>query len=459
MQETFMEIGRSPLAASMLRRIGIKPPPQLIRSHRPWSDDLLSGKHILVSADPALRTLLLPFLKQQKATITTASAAPLAPLNASSEALNVAKVFQGTVFDATGFTALSDLKALFSFFHKLKGQLGFNHRIVILSKEGVSPEGKAIDHAIASFARSLSREFGPKGINVNVLQRSASQNHAACLLPILGFFLSDFCAFITGQIIPLSESDQAAATPNLAGSLAGKRALVTGAAQGIGYSICRRLAEEGAHVIGLDRPECEAALKDLCKETDGEYLLATLGKDHDQLIAKLASKAASLDILVHNAGVTRDRTLFGMKEKEWDDVLGINLEAVVDITTRVLYRGMLAKGGRIISMASVVGISGNFGQTNYAASKAGVIGYMQGLAGHLAREGATANAVAPGFIETGMTANIPFVTKQIARRMSAMVQGGLPDDVAEMVCFLASPCSHAINGQVLRVCGGSFLGA
>jgi 3-oxoacyl-[acyl-carrier protein] reductase len=148
-----------------------------------------------------------------------------------------------------------------------------------------------------------------------------------------------------------------------------------------------------------------------------------------------------------------------MSETEWDDVLNINLESVIDISTQVLKRGMLKKGGRIICMASVVGISGNFGQSNYSASKAGLIGYVEAMAEHLASIEGTANAIAPGFIETSMTAKIPFVAKQFARRLSSLSQGGQPDDVADMVAFLASPCSQNINGQTIRVCGGSFLGA
>lgn len=456
MQDTLIEMGRSPLARNVLKRIGIKPPPQLIRSYRPWSDDLLQGKNILISSSDRSRSLLAPFLQEQKASVCFD--ADLAIRTERGGELKESRVFQGTVFDATTFESLTDLKELYRFFHSLRGQVGFNHRVVILSKTRVSPEGRAITAAVSSFARSLAREFGPKGINVNVLQGDSDAviEHS---LPVLSFFLSDFCAFITGQIIFLTTPTKELLEPLLAGSLAGKKALVTGAAQGIGYAICRRLAEEGAHVICLDRPQNEEALRELCLEIEGEYVLATLGRNHDELIENLARENANIDIVVHNAGVTRDRTLFGMSESEWDDVLSINLESVIDITTRILHRGMLAPGGRIICMASVVGISGNFGQTNYAASKAGLIGYVEGLAEHLAREGATANAVAPGFIETTMTAKIPFIAKQFARRLSSLVQGGQPDDVADMVTFLASPCSSSINGQVIRVCGGSFLGA
>lgn len=455
MQDTLIELGLPPIARHVLRRIGIKPPPQLIRSFRAWSDDILSGKHLILSRSPAMQDVLQPYLKRQKATVSFHSRGELVRAGALPQAK---QVFQGTVFDAREWTKLEDLKELYTFFHGLRGQLGFNHRVVILNQERKSPEGLAISQAVESFARSLSREFGPKGINVNVL-RLESAEVLPQSLPVISFFLSDFCAFVTGQIIPLNHSTFAEIPESLSGSLAGKRALVTGAAQGIGYAIAQRLAEEGAHVIALDRTQNEEALRELAAEIDGEVLLATIGKDNQDWVEKLAALTPHLDIIVHNAGITRDRTLLGMKEKDWDDVLTVNLEAVVDISSQILRRGLLAKGGRILCMSSVVGVSGNFGQTNYSASKAGLIGYVKGMAEHLAHEQATINAVAPGFIETDMTAKIPFVAKQFARRLSSLAQGGQPDDVADMITFLASPCAAAINGQVIRVCGGSFLGA
>ncbi|MES2745280.1 MAG: 3-oxoacyl-ACP reductase [Bdellovibrionota bacterium] len=455
MSDTLMEMGLPPIARHVLRRFGIKPPPQLIRSYRDWSDEILQRKHILLSPTSLFQEVLAPYLKSQEATVSFHSRGQLA---VSGTDLSEKQVFQGTVFDASAFDSLKDLKGLYSFFHGLKGQLGFNHRLIVLNKVRIGPEGKAITEAVESFTRSLAREFGPKGINVNAL-RFESMNDLESALPVIAFFLSDFCAFITGQVIPLHSSASSAPHLQLAGSLAGKRALVTGAAQGIGLSIANRLAEEGAHVIALDRQQNEAALLELTKEIDGDALFATIEGDNSAWIEKLSAITPTLDIIVHNAGITRDRTLFGMREKDWDDVLTVNLEAVIDITGQILRRGMLNKGGRIVCMSSLVGLSGNFGQTNYSASKAGLIGYVRGMAEHLHREEGTINAVAPGFIETDMTSKIPFVAKQFARRLSSLAQGGQPDDVADLVTFLSSPCSSVINGQVIRVCGGSFLGA
>jgi 3-oxoacyl-[acyl-carrier protein] reductase len=163
------------------------------------------------------------------------------------------------------------------------------------------------------------------------------------------------------------------------------------------------------------------------------------------------------DIVVHNAGITRDRTLARMSEDEWDSVLAVNLESIERITAALV--DGLPRGGRIVCVSSVSGIAGNRGQANYATSKAGVIGVVDELAPMLAQRQGTINAVAPGFIETRMTAAMPLATREAGRRMNSLAQGGLPVDVAETVAWLASPGSAGVNGNVVRVCGQSLIGA
>jgi 3-oxoacyl-[acyl-carrier protein] reductase len=166
-----------------------------------------------------------------------------------------------------------------------------------------------------------------------------------------------------------------------------------------------------------------------------------------------------VDIVVHNAGITRDRTLGRMTERQWTSVLSVNLAAPARINEALLERGALGDGGRVVCISSISGIAGNAGQTNYATSKAGVIGLVQTCAPALARRGITINAVAPGFIETQMTDAMPFALREAGRRLSSLRQGGLPVDVAETVAWLASPGSAAVTGNIVRVCGQSLLGA
>jgi 3-oxoacyl-[acyl-carrier protein] reductase len=199
-------------------------------------------------------------------------------------------------------------------------------------------------------------------------------------------------------------------------------------------------------------------------ELDGDWLTIDItAKDAPQRIAHhLKEKHGGVDVVVHNAGITRDRKLANMapndKGDRWTSVIGVNLTAPELITRELLDQKVINKGGSIIGVASIAGIAGNVGQTNYAASKAGVIGFVDSLAGEL-KNGITINAVAPGFIITAMTAAVPFATREVGQRLNAMQQGGLPVDVAETIAWYASPASTAVTGNVVRVCGQMMLGA
>jgi 3-oxoacyl-[acyl-carrier protein] reductase len=220
------------------------------------------------------------------------------------------------------------------------------------------------------------------------------------------------------------------------------------------------LARDGATVVGVDVPQAASDLITLTQELDGDYLtLDITAKDAPQRIAQhLTTAHGGVDVVVHNAGITRDRRLANMDDDRWSSVMNVNLVAPQRITAELLAQGIVHDNGRIIGVASIAGIAGNVGQTNYAASKAGVIGFVDSLRDGL-EKGITINAVAPGFIETQMTAAVPFATREVGRRLNSMSQGGLPVDVAETIAWFANPASTAVNGNVVRVCGQMMLGA
>jgi len=275
----------------------------------------------------------------------------------------------------------------------------------------------------------------------------------------LRFFFSSRSAYVDGQavrVVPAAVTDVDGDQP-----LHGKVAVVTGAARGIGAAISDVLARQGASVVAVDVPASGEALAGVANRVRGSALqLDVTSAEAGRQIAEHASdRHGRLDIMVHNAGITRDRLLVNTDAERWGSVLAVNLEAQLRIDDVLLREGALSDGGRIVSLASTSGIAGNRGQANYAASKAGVIGMVQALAVQVADRGITVNAVAPGFIETDMTARIPLATRELGRRINSLSQGGLPIDVAETVAWFAEPGSAGVTGQVVRVCGQSLLGA
>ncbi|MBZ0236668.1 MAG: SDR family oxidoreductase, partial [Deltaproteobacteria bacterium] len=228
--------------------------------------------------------------------------------------------------------------------------------------------------------------------------------------------------------------------------------------RGIGRATALALAAEGARVVCLDRAEDSKDTSELARQIGGTALLLDVTAPDASARILEALGERGVDIVVHNAGITRDKTLARMKPEHWDAVMAVNLAAVVRITDALVPRA-LRDGGRVVCLSSVSGIAGNVGQTNYSASKAALIGYVDALATQLAPRGITANAIAPGFIETRMTAAIPMMIREAGRRLSALGQGGLPEDVAQAITFLASPGAQGITGSTLRVCGGALIGA
>lgn len=360
------------------------------------------------------------------------------------------------VFDASALADSDQLKQLREFFQPLLRSLAPCAHVVILGRPPQAtddPQASVTQRALEGFSRSLGKELR-NGATANLLYVSADAEDQ--LEGALRFFLSPKSAFISGQVLHLGAC--AAQVGDWTRPLAGRRALVTGAARGIGAAIAETLARDGAEVTLLDVPQAQKDLDALAERLGGRALALDIcaADAATQLVEALPD---GLDILVHNAGITRDKTLANMTPEYWDAVLAVNLKAPQVLTQALFEAGKLHDGARITLLASVSGIAGNRGQANYAASKAGLIGFAQAWAPTLAKHGASINAVAPGFIETHMTAAMPMGLREAGRRLSSLGQGGLPQDVAEAIAWLSQPGSGAVNGQVLRVCGQALIGA
>jgi 3-oxoacyl-[acyl-carrier protein] reductase len=244
--------------------------------------------------------------------------------------------------------------------------------------------------------------------------------------------------------------------------LAGKVALITGAAQGIGKAVALLLARNGADIVvsDINLEKAEETAQEV--QTLGRKALAVkvdVAKldDVEKMVEVILAQFGRVDILVNNAGIARDKLILRMTEEDWDAVLNINLKGTFNCTKTVVRHMSKQKSGKIVSIASVVGEMGNAGQGNYAASKAGVIGFTKTIAREFAQRGINVNAIAPGYIETPMTDALPEKVKEELRRMIPMDRLGKPEDVAEAVLFLVSDSSNYITGQVLNVNGGIYM--
>lgn len=309
--------------------------------------------------------------------------------------------------------------------------------------------------ALEGFVRSVGKEFG-RGSTAQLVYVAPGAEDA--VESTLKFLLSGRSAYVSGQVVRIGPARMPVpVTP----PLDAKVALVTGAARGIGAAIAEVLARDGAHVVCLDVPASGEALSVVADSIGGTafQLDLTAADAPDRLAEFVDTTHGGVDIVVHNAGITRDKTIGRMTLQAWDAVIEVNLTSQERVTAVLLARDLIPAGGRIVCVSSVSGIAGNRGQTNYAASKAGVIGLVQALAPVLREREITVNAVAPGFIETAMTAAMPAMIRQAGRRLNSLGQGGLPVDVAETIAWLAAPDSAGVTGNVVRVCGQSLMGA
>ncbi|MGI8577743.1 MAG: 3-oxoacyl-ACP reductase [Nocardioidaceae bacterium] len=370
---------------------------------------------------------------------------------------------KGLVFDATQMESSADLAALQAFFTPVLRSLRASSRVVVL---GTPPEQsdttaeRIAQRALEGFTRSLGKEMR-RGGTVNLVYVAAGAEDR--LRSTLTFLLSPKSAYVSGQVIrigtALSAVDIGDRDPLR--PLTGKVALVTGAARGIGTAIAETLHRDGATIVGVDVPQAASPLRDVMNELGGDSVVLDItAVDAAQRLARaLTQRHGGVDVVVHNAGITRDKSLANMDPERWASVISVNLGAPERITTELLEEGVVHPNGRIIGVASIAGIAGNAGQTNYATSKAGVVGLVDALAPIAATQDVTVNAVAPGFIETQMTARMPVLLREAGRRMNSLSQGGQPVDVAETIGWLANPASYGVTGNLVRVCGQSLLGA
>ncbi|RKR46020.1 3-oxoacyl-ACP reductase [Paraburkholderia sp. BL17N1] len=470
MNDSYLNFVNSPFGARLARSVGL-PKPEVLRRYR--ADQPEFGG--LVALGAGREPHLLDALASLVASIGVTSVAhesaglwvPLANRHGlmtgrfeAADAGSQGKL-AALLFDASGIEDSTQLEPLHGFFHDTLRSLGKCGRIIVLGRPPEScatPRQWTAQRALEGFTRSLGKE-ARRGITANLVyvERGAENRVEATLR----FFLSPRSAYVSGQVVRVAAGAGGETAPafDWQQPLAGRRAVVTGAARGIGASIASVLAAEGAHVIGIDIPTARDALDATMRQLNGTALAFDIAAPEAPAQIAAALDEQGVDIVVHNAGITKDKTIAKMTAAAWQSVIDINLSAQERIDDALLAAGILRDGGRIIAVSSISGIAGNLGQTNYAASKAGVIGRVQSMAPHLRARGITINAVAPGFIETQMTAKIPLTIREAGRRMNSMSQGGQPVDVAQTIAWLAHPGSAAVSGQIVRVCGQSLIGA
>jgi 3-oxoacyl-[acyl-carrier protein] reductase len=441
MSDRYSQLVNAPLISTLARQVGL-PQPVALDRFKPGAP-VVSGRVLLGGAPGGrLAKELAAFLDQIKA-----------------ERAGAEGPAKALVFDATGIADSTELVELQRFFYPAVGRLQRSGRVVVLGTppaQAGSVRAHTAQRALEGFTRSLGKEIGGRGATAQLVLVSPGAEDQ--LDSTLRFLLSPRSAYVSGQVVRVGDGVAPAPEIDWGRPLAGKVALVTGAARGIGAAIASVLARDGAEVVGLDVPQAAEDLRAVTADLGGAAIaLDITAADAPRQIAERLE--GGVDVVVHNAGVTKDRTIAKMPEERWTQLIEINLSSEERINDLLLERDLLAANGRFVCVSSMSGIAGNSGQTNYAASKAGVIGMVEAMAPELAGRGATINAVAPGFIETKMTAAMPIGPREAGRRLSSLSQGGLPVDVAETIAWFASPASTGVNGNVVRVCGQNLLGA
>lgn len=449
--DSYTRFVNKPLGKQLAKTVGL-PQPVPLRRHTK-GDRLISGPILVVgeseAADAVAKQLWAddydvrrdPGLKQCFAAVLVALDDVTHPEQLSNRVLEVGAALRG---------------------------LQANGRVITIFRNpaddaiATDPNIMAARHGVEGFTRSLAKEMRRGSTTNGIVLADDVDMTAPSAQAALRFLLSGRSAYVAGQFVTVSSS--AGSIPaDWDTPLAEKVIIVTGAARGIGAAISEVLARDGATVIGVDMPSAGEALTTVMNRVNGIAMQLDITVDDAGIeLLKLATERfGRLDGIVHNAGITRDKLLANMDADRWDSLLAVNISAPLRINAQLLDaigQGVVADNFRITSLSSTSGIAGNRGQTNYAAAKAGIIGMTEALASRLAQTGGSINAVAPGFIETAMTDAMPTATREVARRMNALQQGGRPVDVAEAIAFLNADATAGINGTTLRVCGQSMVG-
>ena len=445
MTDRYLELANANLTKTILDGLGLPTPVRLKREDES-NPHQLSGHVLLGSSEGASFTqAIYSILQLTSMTMAEADGDDSVSL----------------VFDASGISSADQSSQLYEFFSQQLSSLARCGRVIVI---GHRPEALAdtahatLQRGLVGFVKSVAKEIGRKGATANLLY--VDKGGKTAIEAPLRFLLSAGSTFMNAQVL-----NAAKPVIKIKGDwtrpLTGKSIVVTGAARGIGLAISQVLARDGATVIGVDVPQAKADLNSAMASINGLSLPLdiTSAGAAETLVRFCQDHSSELHSIIHNAGITRDKMLSRMTSVQWDLLMQVNLGAAQRINDAFLATELLDNGGKIIGVASISGIAGNVGQTNYGFSKSAVIGMVDSLAKPCAKRGITINAVAPGFIETQMTAAIPFATRQMGRRLSSLSQGGLPIDVAEVIGFFVSPQAAGINGNTVRVCGQSLLGA
>ncbi len=454
MADTYSGLVNTPLGQLLASRLGL-PRPVTLRRYAP-DQPLVPGPVLVAGVGSA------PLAGRARDLLASESVAVVESVEPLPEGGRVGAV----VLDLSQATELSDLDLFRTVLAPALKRLAPSGRVVVLGggpdPRTATPTERATQRALEGVVRSVGKELraGATANLVRVLPGSEANADAA-----LRFLLSGRSAYVDGQVVSVGGAFEGPARPpaDWHTPLDGKVAVVTGAARGIGAAIVEVLARDGATVVCVDVPAAGEALARIANRLGGTALqLDVTAPDAGRRIVEHArTRHGSLDVMVHNAGITRDKLLANMDDTRWASVLDVNLGSVLRMNEAILAPDGLADGGHVVCVSSIAGLAGNSGQTNYAASKAGIVGLVSALGGtpELYARRITTNAVAPGFIETEMTAKIPLATRELGRRLSSLQQGGLPVDVAETVAWLSQDANAGVTSQVVRVCGQSLLGA